>query len=125
MPESVCSERLKELQAEILTLEASREQYLMDREGAPEAPSQKLLELAATRLEEAVDHGEPQTVKSLLGALIDRVEGRAATRSAPSFAWTGCVLCPVSGGGRESNPPGIARLRLRRPVLNPQGGLSL
>ena len=27
--------------------------------------------------------GEPQTVKSLLGALIDRVEVEAATRSSP------------------------------------------
>lgn len=82
MPESVCSDRLKELQAEILTLEASREQLLMEKEESPQAPPKELLELAVTRLEEAVDHGEPQTVKSLLGALIDRVEveGRHAIR---------------------------------------------
>ena len=82
MPESVCSDRLKELQAEILTLEASREQLLMEKEESPQAPPKELLELAVTRLEEAVDQGEPQTVKSLLGALIYRVEveGRLAIR---------------------------------------------
>jgi hypothetical protein len=82
MPESVCSDRLKKLEVEIRTLEASRDQLLMDQEAAPEAPPQELLDRAVSRLEEAVDQGEPQTVKALLGALIDRVEveGRHAIR---------------------------------------------
>ena len=49
MPESVCSDRLRELQAEILTLEASREQLLIEQEGAPQAPPQELLELTLSR----------------------------------------------------------------------------
>src|ERR671919_284084 len=27
----------------------------------------------------------------------------------PSFAWTGCVLCPVSGGGRDRPEPSVLR----------------
>jgi hypothetical protein len=97
MPESVCSDRLKELQAEILTLEASREQLLSEQENSPEAPTQELVELALSRLEDALDQGEPQTVKSLLGALIDHVEVEGRHTIRPIIRMDGCVLCPVSG----------------------------
>jgi hypothetical protein len=135
MPESVCSDRLKELQAEILTLEASREELLMEQEGAPQAPPQELVELTVSRLEEAIDQGEPQTVKSRLAALIDRVEGSHGIRpiirvdgvrfvsgqrrrtgieprrvaASPPAGEIGLRVRRVrqssSGGGRESNPP--------------------
>jgi hypothetical protein len=52
----------------------------MEQEGAPQAP-RELLELTLSRLEKAVDQGEPQTVKSLLGALTERVEVGGAARS--------------------------------------------
>ncbi len=100
MPESVCSDRLEELQAEILTLEASREQLLMERQGSPQAPSQELLELAVTQLEEAVDQGEPQTVKSFLGALIDRVEVEGRHEIRPVIRVDGVRI--VSGQRRRT-----------------------
>jgi site-specific DNA recombinase len=115
MPEFVCSDRLKELQAEILTLEASREQLLVEQEGSPQAPPEELLELAVTRLEEAVDHGEPQTVKSLLSALIDRVEveGRHAIR--PIIRVDGVRI--VSGQRRRTGiEPGRGAAPRRRRV---------
>jgi hypothetical protein len=56
-----------------------------EQEDAPQAPPQELLELTLGRLEEAVDQGEPQTVKSLLGPSSTASKWRAVTRSARSF----------------------------------------
>ena len=115
MPESVCSDRLKELQVEILTLETSREQLLTERGNAPEVPPQELLDRALSRPEEAVDQGEPQTVKSLLGALIDRVEveGRHAIR--PIIRVDGVRI--VSGQRRRTGIEPAHRGSLGAPVL--------
>ena len=61
-------------------------------------PPQELLELTLSCLEEALDQGEPQTVKSLLGALIDRVwqmPPGSAVEPMPSL-WSSSPSCSFS-----------------------------
>ena len=48
----------------------------------------------------------PQGVKHLLDAFLDRIEVDSKQFVQPYYLCPRFALCYVSGGGRESNPPG-------------------
>lgn len=68
------AQRVSELEDEIATLRTETD-LVQDRIGSrPEVAAESLARAAAERLEETLTNGEPQTVRGLLRALVDRIE---------------------------------------------------
>lgn len=69
-------------------------------EAAPSLPPEDLLKEALAKLEETVANGEPETLKGLLRALIDRVEVDGRDHIQPFIRLDGVLTVAGSGPRR-------------------------
>jgi site-specific DNA recombinase len=74
MSERIFTSRTNELEKRARELEELRLDLMTQIEAAPSLPPEDLLNEAVTKLEATISNGEPETLKGLLRALLDRVE---------------------------------------------------
>lgn len=110
--------RVNELEDKINQLEAQQRELMEQIEAAPSLPPEDLLNEAVAKLEHTVANGEPETLKGLLRALIDRIEVNGREHIQPFIRLDGVLTVAGSPPLREhnANSPGpryAAHLPLR------------
>ncbi len=111
LSEETCGYRIREVEAELATLEAEKAVLESQRDPAPSSVSAALLANLRGTIAEAVANGEPEQVKELLASVVSRivVESRASIQ--PYFVTPGVRMVAPSRRrtgiepARELSPP--------------------